>query len=212
MLIFTFLLLAMLLVSYCLFKKGKKVVPVIVTGVLAAVLVCSFKTLFLFAHRVVPYDFASNYLYLVFRQSLLPVIVLYGVFFCFSKDTLEYKAEAFFPLELSFYAVFLPHIVVSTSEGLYSGFSLFVKPLLFACMLIQLGILVRWAFNCLKNHKIVMMILLLLAAVVYACIPAVFETMALLKWNEVVLIIGCIVYCVIPVLLISLTALKKIAL
>lgn len=210
MLIFTFLLLAILIASYCLFKKEKKVIPVIVTGVLTGIIVCAFKTLFLYAHRVIPYDFASNYLYLLVKQSLLPVIVLYGVFFAFSKDTLDFKIESFFPLELSFFAIFLPHVIVSTSEGLYSAFALFVKPVLFSCMLIQLGIMAKWFYSSFKKKSVFCMIIFILIGLVYLCIPALLETMALLKINTFVMISGCILYCLTPVLLIILTALKKI--
>lgn len=210
MLLFSFLFLVLLLVSYCMYTKNSKVVPVIVIGVLSAIFVCAFKTLFLFAHRVVPYNFINNYVYLMVRQSLLPVIILYCVFFVISKDSMEYKIEVFFPLELSFYAVFLPHIIISTSEGLYSGFSLFVKPLLFAAMLVQLSILMKWFYNSIQKKNIVFMILFGIMAVVYICLPGFFETMSLLKINVVLLIAGCSVYCMVPVLSIALTALKKI--
>ena len=210
MLLFSFAFLALMIAGYCFFKKDSKVVPVIVTGVLAAILVCAFKTLFLFSHRVVPYSFAENYIYLVFRQALLPVIVLYGVFIAFSKDTCDYKSEAYFPLELSFFSIFLPHVIVSSSEGLYSGFALFVKPVLFGFMLIQTGILVKWFYSSLKKKSVVCMILFVLCALIYMCMPALFETMALLKINTVLMAAGIVIYCAIPVGLIFLTALKKL--
>ena len=179
-------------------------------GVVSAILVCACKTLFLFSHRIVPYSFEANYIYLLFRQSVLPVVILFSVFCAFSKDTIQFKLEAFFPLELSFYAVFLPHLIVSSSEGLYSGFSLFVKPLLYAFMLIQLGIFSRWIGKSIENGKKIFLILFFIGAVIYLCIPSLFEAMYMIKYGLPIMITGIVFYSLIPIALIVLTALKKI--
>jgi len=212
MLLFSFVLLVLLLISYCGFRKNGKILPIIVSGVLSAILVCSFKTLFLFSHRIVPYSFGQNYIYLLFRQTIIPVIVLYAVFCLISKDSLEYKINAFFPLELSFFAVFLPHIIISTSEGLYSGFTLFVKPVLYACMLIQLGIFFKWFYQSLQKKQIVLQILFVIGGLIFMSIPALLEALCMIKIQMPIVIAGSVIYPLIPITLIVMTGLKKIRL
>ena len=129
--LFMFLLLPLILLAWCFYKKDLHLLPVIFTGMLAAVFVCGFKAFFLYSNRIIPYSFSSNVLYLLIRQTLLPVILLYGIFFAWSKDKVSYKVEAFFPLLISFYMLYLPYTIISTSEGLYTSFPLFVKPILF---------------------------------------------------------------------------------
>lgn len=210
MLLFSFLLLFLLIVSFCGYKKDKRVIPVISIGVISAILVCSFKTLFMYSHRIVPFSFTENYIYLLFRQAVIPVVLLYALFCVISKDTLEYKIEAFFPLELAFFAIFLPHVIVSTSEGLYSSFSLFVKPVLFAVMLTQLGVFSKLFYKSWVSKKIVLVVLFIVASIVYLCIPALFETLYILKGSTFVIVIGSIIYALVPVTLITFVALRKI--
>ena len=96
------LLLPLILAAWCFYKKDAHLVPAIFVGLVAAVLVCGFRAFFLYSHRVIPFSFENNMWYLLLRQTLLPVVLLYGLFFLISKDTISYKVEALFPLLLSF--------------------------------------------------------------------------------------------------------------
>ena len=73
-------------------------VPVIAIGILTGIIVCACQSFFTFAHRVIPYNFMDNYLYLLFRQTILPLFILYLVFFLVSKDELQFKIDSFLPL------------------------------------------------------------------------------------------------------------------
>ena len=149
-----FLLFPLLLAAWCFYKKDSHLIPVIVTGIVAAVLVCGFKAFFLYSHRIIPYSFERNVLYLLVRQTLLPVVLLYGIFFAWSKDSISYKIESFFPLLISFYMLYLPYTIISTSDGLYTSFPLFVKPVLFVVMIFSLGLSAKHIEKTLKNKKI----------------------------------------------------------
>lgn len=210
MLLFSFLMIPFMLVSYCMYYKNKDVVPVITIGLVSGILVCAFKTFFLFAHRVVPYSLSDNFIYLLVRQTVLPVLILYLLFFVFSKDSLEYKREAYFPLELSFYSVFLPYLIVSSSEGLYSAYSLFVKPFAFGGMLIMTAILVRWALITFAAKKIYFTVIFVLIAFVYMFVPPLLESMYLIKEQALLSVILSFLYFLIPFGLMVLKGLKKI--
>ena len=131
MFLFAFLILPIFLAWYCFYKKNSKILPSILIGIVCAVVLCLILALFTFSHRIVPYDFPKNLTHLLLTQTVLPLLVPYLLFVIFSKDNLEYKMESFLPLSLSFFAVYLPFIILTTAEGLYSGFSLFIKPILF---------------------------------------------------------------------------------
>ena len=153
MYLFMFLLLPLVLAAWGFYKKDAHLAPVIFTGAVAAVLVCGFKAFFLYSHRIIPYSFESKVLYLLIRQTLLPVVLLYGIFFAWSKDKISYKVEAFFPLLISFYMLYLPYTIISTSEGLYTTFPLFVKPVLFVVMIFSIGLSAKHVEKNIRNRK-----------------------------------------------------------
>lgn len=210
MLLFSFMVIPLLLTCFCMYYKNKDIVPVVVMGLVAGILVCAFKTFFLFSHRVVPYSLSENYVYLFFRQAFIPVILLYAIFFIFSKDSLDYKINAYFPLELSFFTVFLPYLTVSSSEGLYSTYSLFVKPFVFAGMIIMTAIMVRWAYKTFTLKKIYFTVIFVLLALGYIMLPALFEAMYLIKEKVALVMIFSSLYFILPFILIFLTGIKKI--
>ena len=153
MYLFMFLLFPLLLAAWCFYKKDAHLIPAILLGLIAAVLVCGFRAFFLYSHRIIPYSFESNVWYLLIRQTLLPVILLYGIFFIWSKDTVSYKVEALFPLLVSFYMFYLPYTIVSASDHIYTTFPLFIKPVLFAVMLFSLGLAAKHIEKTLVNKK-----------------------------------------------------------
>ena len=212
MFIFSFMFLPLLITSFCLYYKSQKVVPVITIGLVSAILVSAFQAFFTFAHRVIHYSFSGNYVYLLFRQALLPVVILFLIFFFVSKDTLQFKIEMFLPLELSFYAIFLPYTIITTSEGLFSWYALFFKPVLFGSMLIFSAIAINYAYKFISAKKLVLGIIVIIAGLCYCFIPAVFETFYLLKLYTGFVIFGGLVYILLPVLLIVLKFLKIIKL
>ncbi|MBP5520287.1 MAG: hypothetical protein J6X84_06900 [Treponema sp.] len=137
------LLLPLILAAWCFYKKRVDMIPVIFMGIVAAVLICGFRTFFLYSHRVIPYSFVKNVFYLLFHQSLVPIALVYGIFFLISKDSLSFKIEAIFPLLLSFYVLYLPYNIISSSEQIYTTFPLFVKPVLFTVMIFSLALAVK---------------------------------------------------------------------
>ncbi len=203
MYLFMLLLLPLILAAWCFYKKDSHLIPVIVTGIVAAVLVCGFKAFFLYSHRIIPYSFERNVLYLLVRQTLLPVVLLYGIFFAWSKDSISYKVEAFFPLLISFYMLYLPYTIISTSDGLYTSFPLFVKPVLFVVMIFSLGLSAKHIEKTLKNKKIFFAVIWILIGLVSVVIPSLLEGMYILDMNYLlVLVLSAVYSAFLPVLFI----------
>ena len=179
-------------------------IPVIFTGLIAAVLVCGFRAFFLYSHRIIPYSFAMNMLYLLLRQTLLPVIVLYGVFFLISKDSVSYKVEALFPLLISFYLLYLPYTILSTSEKILTTFPLFVKPVLFTVMIFSLALCASHIEKNIIAKKYFFCAIWIIISIISIVFPSVLETMYILDMSYfLILILSAVYSATLPVLFVS---------
>ena len=198
-----FLLLPLILAAWCFYKKDSHLIPVIFTGAVAAVLVCGFKAFFLYSHRIIPYSFESNVIYLLVRQTLLPVILVYGIFFAWSKDEVSYKVEAFFPLLISFYMLYLPYTIISTSEGLYTTFPLIVKPVLFVVMIFSLALSAKHIEKTVKNKKYAFAVIWGIIGIVSVLVPSLLEGMYILDMSYfLILVLSGVYSTALPVLFI----------
>ena len=177
MFLFAFLILPIFLAWYCFYKKNSKILPSILIGIVCAVVLCLILALFTFSHRIVPYDFPKNLTHLLLTQTVLPLLVPYLLFVIFSKDNLEYKMESFLPLSLSFFAVYLPFIILTTAEGLYSGFSLFIKPILFLMMILVCAFSVKQINKSIISKKVIPVILFTFVFVIFMIIPSIVEAL-----------------------------------
>ena len=189
MYLFMFLLLPLILAAWCFYKKDSHLIPVIFTGIVAAVLVCGFKAFFLYSHRIIPYSFERNVLYLLVRQTLLPVVLLYGIFFAWSKDKISYKVESFFPLLISFYMLYLPYTIISTSEGLYTSFPLLVKPVLFVVMIFSLGLSAKHIEKTVINKKYLFSVIWVIIGLASILVPSLLEGMYILDMNYLLVLV-----------------------
>ena len=197
MYLFMFLLLPLILTAWCFYKKDTHMIPVIFTGLITAVLVCGFRAFFLYSHRIIPLSFATNMIYLLVRQTLLPVVVLYGVFFLVSKDTVSYKVEAIFPLLISFYILYLPYTILSTSEKIITTFPLLVKPVLFTVMIFSLALSAKHIEKTVTGKKYFSCTVWILISLVCVVFPSVMETMYLLDKSYFLILILSGVYCLV---------------
>jgi len=198
MLLFMFILFPVVLAGYCIYYRNTKIVPPVFLGTMSAILLCAFKTFFLYAHRIVPYSVGLNISYLLVRQTLLPALVIYALFLIFSRDDLEFKGESACPLLLSFYMIYLPYSIVSTAEGLYSGYSVFVKPVVFLFMIFFVSFCARKVCKEITNKKWGFVVLFSLAALAYLVIPTIIEAFAIINEMAIIQIIGSLLYCLIP--------------
>lgn len=205
-----FLFLPLVLTLYCFCYKSRKNVPVIYLGVLSAVIVCAFKMLFFYSHRIVPYAFGENFVYFLIRESLLPSLILYGLFFLFSKDEMKFKVNAIFPLVLSFYIVFLPYVIFNSPSGYKNPFSLIIKPIVYSLMIVMLGICGKKIYKFSTEKKYLLVVLFAFIAIVFMCAPAALETWYLLTTSYLWIILATVGYGAYPITYLILKALGKI--
>lgn len=184
--------------GFCLYYKDKKIVPSIFIGFMSGILVCAFKTFFLYSHRVIPYSLIQNFVFVFFKQIFLPMVILYLLFFFFSKDEYKYRGDSCCPLLLSFYMVFLPYTIVTTSEGLYSGFNVFVKPVVFAFMIIQVSYSVKKIIEALLDKNIKIVVFQSFLGIVYMIFPAILESCFIIDQYSFIALMISIAYCAIP--------------
>ena len=198
-----FLLLPLILAAWIFYKRDPHMIPVIFTGLISAVLVCGFRAFFLYSHRVIPLSFELNMWYLLLRQTLLPVVVLYGVFFLISRDTISYKIEALFPLLISFYLLYLPYTILSSSEHILTTFPLFVKPVLFTVMIFSLGLGAKHFEKNLSAKKNVFAVVWVIISLVSIVVPSVLETMYIMDMSYfLILVLSGVYSAALPVLFI----------
>ena len=203
MYLFMLLLLPLILAAWIFYKREPHQIPVIFTGLISAVLVCGFRAFFLYSHRIIPLSFESNMLYLLIRQTLLPIMVLYGVFFAVSRDTISYKVEALFPLLISFYMLYLPYTILSGADHIITTFLLFVKPVLFTVMIFSLGLSVKHIEKNINAKKYFFTAVWILISLVSIVVPSVLETMYILDMSYfLILLLSAVYSAALPVLFI----------
>lgn len=198
MLTFDFLFLVVILVFYLVTSGNKKNILIVFLGAMSGVLLSSFKAMFLFSRRIVTYSFSDYFFYILIRQSLLPCVILFALFFLLFKDDAKTKLEFFLPLELSFYMIYLPYSIVSVSGGLYSKYVLFIKPLIFAAMIFQCAISASLFYENLKEKKIPFALLHLLICIIYLLLPAFAESFFYLEDKILLPVILAVAALVVP--------------
>ncbi len=203
MYLFMLLLLPLILAAWIFYKREPHQIPVIFTGLISAVLVCGFRAFFLYSHRIIPLSFESNMLYLLIRQTLLPIMVLYGVFFAVSRDTISYKVEALFPLLISFYMLYLPYTILSGADHIITTFLLFVKPVLFTVMIFSLGLSAKHIEKNINAKKYFFTAVWILISLISIVVPSVLETMYILDMSYfLILLLSAVSSAALPVLFI----------
>jgi hypothetical protein len=199
MLLFLFFLFPVSLTAYCIYKKQAELFITILIGFLAATLVCAINFFFNFTHRVVPYSFGLNFLYYMEKVGLIPVLVMYGIFFLVTKDDVERKVDYFIPLMLAYYSVLLPYNVVTLCESThYSGFLIFIKPLIYLSMLYSAGLLLRHLYAFAKEKKVSFVTVIICLLLLLLLFPSVLETMYVMNYSSLLLYFLSFLYCLLP--------------
>ena len=209
MLSFLFLVLPLSLVIYYLWNvkssdsennsvNKRFFVPMLI-GVLLAVLLCAIKVFFTYSHRVVPSTFTENFAYFFLNQSCVPLCAVFVIYCLIMRGPFVDKVTDFFPLTASFYAVYLQYLVISGTVFVYSGYAIFVKPLVYLAMLLQCALSIRCFLGgfCLK--KVVFVVINITIMVAYVTVPAILEAFYAINTNFTAIIIISAIYILFPV-------------
>lgn len=201
MLLFLILLLPCALTTYSFMLKDKKIFLPAVTGFFSAVIVCACRYFFSYEHRLVYSSFSSNFLYYLVKQNFLPLIVVTLVFALVTKDTWEYKVKNFFPLITSFFAVYLPYCVITSSEYYYQAYDLFLKPVIYLAMLVQLSFSLISLYQAIVNKKVGFAVINALLILLYLIYPAISDTLYAIHSSFGLILILGILYSLFPLAL-----------
>jgi hypothetical protein len=199
MYLFLIILFPAALAWYLIGTDDKAAVPVVLIGALSSVLFCALKAFFSFIYHVASAAFLPDYAYILFGQTLVPVTIVYLLFFFLSRDTVSFRIKSYFPLMGSFFAVYLPYHILAGGASFYSLFELFMKPVIYLMMLVMSALCIQFVYRSFteKNKKMkIQWISLLLASLL---IPAAVETVWLLGlpvWLWLVLWLGYVFFAV----------------
>ena len=209
MLLFLFMLLPLSLIMFLFTFRDKRNRPVVFIGLLAGILICIIKAIFVFAHRIVPNSMLENYFFFFFNQSILPQVILYGLVLLIAKDDMNFKLQAYFPLLCTFYALYLPYCVISANESeVYSGFAIFIKPLIYLAMLVLCQMAIQ-AFAPERNKKTFVKVIAAFIMTIYLLLPAFLETLYVLNAIPVLFIILTAAYIILPCLMVVIYIFKN---
>lgn len=208
MFLFTVILIPATLVFYCVSVRDKMIVAVSLCGILSGFFVCICTSLFTFMHRVPLYSFNSNFSYYASREYILPIVLIFFVYFFVTKDDFSFKARAFFPLSLGFLSVFVPYITVSAKQSAFSFYELFAKPVIWLSMVIFLKFLVVRLFSSGTGTKLsVIMYSVLVAFVLF--VPPFINALWVVNWLKVLSVITGLFYVLFAVALCVLPLKKR---
>lgn len=208
MYLFLFILLPAALFIYFNTIGEKKLLTLSFTGIITGIVICGIRFIFFNSHRIIPDSFFSNYFFYLINIAILPNIV-YGVFFLISKDTIELKLKALFPLMTGFYAIYMPYYFLTLSGSVYSNYDLFLRPVLYLAFLYGLSMAIERLYKAFEEKNNMKKILYIVMLVLYMIIPAAIDSSYIInKAFPLFAIIG-IVYILFPVILFVLGKLGK---
>lgn len=198
MLLFLLLIIPCVLALYCVYTKSTKSLLVMFTGLMVAVIYCAVRVIGFYSHRLIPDSFSSNYIYYLLRYTLIPVISIFVVYILLTRDSWELKFSMFFPLLGTFYAVFIPYKVIAFTQSVYSGYDIFLRPIVYIAMIGQVAFCLYYAYMCFTQKKIAFGILNIIILAVYLLVPAALDSMFALNEKTGIVVLAGLIYSLIP--------------
>ena len=172
---FSILLLPVVLAFYFLESGKKENIILLITGSLSGILVFALKEFLTLSHRVVPLSFAENFIFLFMKECLIPLAVLYAIFWVISKDSREFKIQGFFPLITSFYSIYLPYLCITSPEA-NTVFIIVAKPVLYLSMIISVNNGIKMISQ--KKGSLALAVIIITSALI---IPSLAESLFLIS-------------------------------
>ena len=209
MLLFLILLLPIAFTAYSFFVKDKKIILPAITGFFTAVIVCACRYFFSYEHRLIYFSFSENFIYFLIKQNLLPLVVTSIIIAIITRDTWEFKIKNFFSVMCPFFAVYLPYCVITASEYYYQAYDLFLKPLIYLSMLVQISYSLIRFYESIVNKKVLFSILHILLILCYLVYPAISDALYAIDYNFAIILSVGIVYTLVPAALLVIRELKK---
>lgn len=198
MLLFLILLMPAAFTAYAFIIKDRKIILPSFAGLMTSVIVCACRFFFSYEHRLIYNSFSENFVYYLLKQSLLPLIIVCAVYALVSRDTLEYKCKNFFPLMCPFFAVYVPYSVITASEYYYQAYDIFLKPVIYLAMVVQISFSLMQLYKGISERKVVSIVINSLVILLVAIYPAVSDALYAIDYSFALILILGIVYSIIP--------------
>ena len=209
MLLFLLILLPSAFITYCIYEKDKKILFPAAAGCLLAFIVCACRFFFTYEHRLVYDSFSDNLIYYIVKQSIVPLVAVSVFLAILSRDKIEYKKKNFFPALCAFFSIYLPYCVITSSEYYYQSYDLFLKPVIYLAMLMQISLCLVNAWTAVSNKKTLFVIFDVLIIVGYLFYPAVSDALYAIDYNFAVILLVGIVYSLVPFTLLIIKQIRK---
>lgn len=166
---------------FCCSHSTKKIYGFLVaTGAFLGIFASGATALFSYMHRIPEFSVASNFFYYFLKEYVLPLILVFALYFFATKDSVEFRVKAFFPVVAAFYAVYMPYCVIASSSAAFSFFQLFIKPVLMLSMVFMASFFAYRIYCAALSKNIRKIVVLSLFALLMLLIPPALETMELL--------------------------------
>ncbi len=136
--------------------------------------------LFSYMHRIPEFSVCSNFFYYFLKEYVLPLVLVYALYFFTTKDSVEFKIKAFFPVVAAFYAIYMPYCVIASASTAFSFFQLFAKPVLMLSEVFMASFFAYKIYCTVVSKDISKIIVLSVLALVMLVIPPFLETMELM--------------------------------
>ncbi len=187
-------LIPSVLVFYCMKARDRALVSVAAAGMVSGLFVCVCTALFTFLHRIPEYSFGSNFAYYAAREYILPLAVLYALFFFVSRDSFSFKIKAFFPLSAGFLSVFMPYMTIASNGSVFSFYEIFAKPAIWLSMVVTTSFLVTRLShaNMEKKNGLIAVYSVLLAFTIF--IPPFLNALWITNWLRGLFVVAGTLY------------------
>jgi len=143
-------------------------------SIILSLIFIAIYALFIFKSFVPPKNFWLLFSHLYLDETLIPFIVISVLLLLLSLKHTDNFLENIYPCFAGFCSVFIPYKVLTTGITL-TGFSLFIKPILFVFLLISLKMMIISCLNSFSNG-IMFFIAAILLTVLFSVVPAMIET------------------------------------
>ena len=177
MFVFLVVLIPSVLIAYHVFNNCKKQQIISCVFFLFSIVVCVVMGLFGISSEPIFDSFFENFLRFFFTETFLPSVIVSLIFLLWSKDSVEYKVQSFFPLLAGFYSAYLPfQVLFSNAEA--NLFTVFVKPFLFLCMISSFSICVYLVYKAItEKHSLLSVFLFGFISLFAIICPALAESL-----------------------------------
>lgn len=170
-------------------------------GALAGILVSGGTAVLSYMHRVPEYSFMSNFFYYLLKEYVLPLVLVYALYFFCTKDDYEFRVKAFFPVMASFFAIYMPYCTIASTTAAFSFYLLFVKPVVVLSMIFLCSDIAYQIYTGAVEGSKKKIILNSVAALVVLAVPVLLETMWLMVMLLPVVYIAAVLYGMIALVL-----------